>query len=158
MDEIYELEYSLNENSKLPIKTAPCVAIDWPPKLAMDLALGDTHDHVIEVYGLTADQLDSILHNPAFRREVAKHEREIRENGVSFKQKARVQAEEYLIEIHNLINDPLVPPSVKLDAIKSVTKWAGLEPAPEKAQTQNVTNVQVNNKIEFCWQNEAAAV
>ena len=52
----------------------------------------------------------------------------MREKGLTFKLKARAQAEELLTTSYLLIHDPAVSPAVKADLIKSTVKWAGLEP------------------------------
>jgi hypothetical protein len=52
----------------------------------------------------------------------------VQEKGLTFKLKARAQAEELLTTSYLLIHDPAVSPAVKADLIKSTVKWAGLEP------------------------------
>jgi hypothetical protein len=52
----------------------------------------------------------------------------VRDKGLTFKLKARAQAEELLTTSWLLIHDPAVSPAVKADLIKSTVKWAGLEP------------------------------
>lgn len=56
---------------------------------------------------------------------------EVRDKGLTFKLKARAQAEELLTTSWLLIHDPAVSPAVKADLIKSTVKWAGLEPKNE---------------------------
>lgn len=66
--------------------------------------------------------------DPVFLRKVADFRDEIRDKGVTFRLKARTQAEELLKTSWMLIHDPVVSPAVKADLIKSTVKWAGLEP------------------------------
>ena len=47
---------------------------------------------------------------------------------MTFKLKARAQAEELLTTSWTLIHSPDVSPAVKADLIKSTVKWGGLEP------------------------------
>lgn len=119
----------------------------WPPRLPFDLALGiDGIDILSQRYDLTRSEIEAFSLVPSFRMEVDKHLREIRENGVSFKEKAKVQAEEYLMKLHDIVVDPDAPASVRLDGIKSVVKWAGYEPKETKeGQAQQPQfNIQIN--------------
>lgn len=148
-----ELDALLKENQI--IEALPVVK--WPPKLAFDMAMGESYDTLKTTYELSDLEFERIKLNPAFRREVAAHEAEIREHGVTFKTKAKIQAEMYLEALHDIIEDPLAPASVKLDAIKAVVKWAEYEPKPVPATS--ITNNNNNNnltKIEICWQSGEA--
>jgi hypothetical protein len=63
-----------------------------------------------------------------FLKKVDHYRTEIRDKGMTFRLKARAQAEELLGTSYLLIHDPSVSPAVKADLIKSTVKWAGLEP------------------------------
>lgn len=131
----------------------PQKPIKWPPKLAFDIALGGTsYDDLQAHYNLSDLELERILVHPTFRREVVNHEKEIRDNGVTFKSKAKVQAELYLENLHDIITGVDTPPSVKLDAIKSIVQWAGYQPKTDAP----ATNIQ--QKIEICWQTDDKTV
>jgi hypothetical protein len=71
---------------------------------------------------------------------------EVREKGITFKLKARAQAEELLTTSWLLIHDPVVSPAVKADLIKSTVKWAGLEPkdSPETANAGGGVKITIN--------------
>lgn len=120
----------------------------WPARLSFDLAMGESDDSICEIYGLGAYELKRIKENGAFRREVAEHKREIQEHGVTFRAKARLQAEEYLLNIDDLVQSPDVPASVKLEAIKSVVRWGGLDPGPSNKPEGGP---MISNKIEVSW-------
>ena len=47
---------------------------------------------------------------------------------MTFRLKARAQAEELLTTSWTMIHSPEVSPAVKADLIKSTVKWGGLEP------------------------------
>jgi len=66
-----------------------------------------------------------------FLKKVEHYREEVREKGLTFKLKARAQAEELLTTSWMLIHDPAVSPAVKADLIKSTVKWGGLEPKNE---------------------------
>ena len=121
----------------------------WPPRLSFDMAMGESDERLCHLHNITSDDLTSLRLNPTFRREVAKHEKEVRDNGLTFRAKARVQAEMYLEDLHELVTAVDTPASVRLDAIKSVVKWGDLEPVPQSSSTQSIT--QNNMKIEIAW-------
>lgn len=105
----------------------------WTNRLAMDLALmlegsGETVDEVLVRHDKTKDDLLIFVEDPVFEKRVAEYRDEIRDKGVTFRMKARAQAEELLTTSWVLIHAPDVSPSVKADLIKSTVKWAGLEP------------------------------
>jgi hypothetical protein len=66
--------------------------------------------------------------DPVFLKKVEHYRTEIRDKGMTFRLKARAQAEELLTTSWLLIHDPIVSPAVKADLIKSTVKWANLEP------------------------------
>ncbi len=119
----------------------------WDPRLVMDLAIQvDDELTILERYNLSKGQLRQLLETPAFKRELAVAVRDVRNDGVTFKAKARVQAETYLEVLDGLVYDTETPAGVRLDAIKSAVKWGGLEPKDEKNEGglgQSV-NIQIN--------------
>lgn len=124
-------------------KTSP-----WDPRLVVDLALEiDAIPTILERYGLTEDAFNALSEVPAFRRELALTMREVREEGLSFASKARVQAETYLEELDRMVYAPDTPAGVRLDCIKSVVTWGRLLPQEAKTDTTNATQVVVNINI-----------
>jgi hypothetical protein len=124
-------------------KTSP-----WDPRLVVDLALEiDAIPTILERYGLTEDAFNTLSEVPAFRRELALTMREVREDGLSFASKARVQAETYLEELDRMVYAPDTPAGVRLDCIKSVVTWGRLLPQEAKQDTTNATQVVVNINI-----------
>lgn len=119
----------------------------WDPRFVLELAIGvDSLEDILDRYGIPPDRYSSLVELPAFRRELAATIRDVRENGATFKAKARVQAESYLEIVDELVYSEEVPAGVRLDAIKSLVKWGGLEPKEEKDAGlggQSV-NIQIN--------------
>jgi len=132
--------------SLLPVQAWLAAPAPWNPRLAFDVALGEDPHVLCERYALTPDALDALFCTTAFRREVADHQKQIREDGVTFRQKAKVQAEMYLEVLDQLVNDMDVSPATRLDAIKSTIKWADLEPKVDKAAQSSMPqfNIQIN--------------
>ncbi len=105
----------------------------WHPKMVLELALGvEEPDDVLARYGVNEAEWRAIEPNPAFRRELAEMSRQVQEEGLSFKAKARIQAESYLMDLDAMVADRETPPSVRLEAIKSAVRWGELEPKKEK--------------------------
>ena len=69
-------------------------------------------------------------------REVDTHRKTVVNEGITFRLKAKLQAETYLQNVDELIHDPDTSPAVRLDAIKSVVKWAQYE-GDDKAATDS---------------------
>jgi len=113
--------------------TLPINHTKWSDRLAFDVALtlegsGETLQEVMTRHNISANDVLRFNQDPVFLKKVDHYRTDIRDNGITFKLKARAQAEELLTTSWFLIHDPAVSPSVKADLIKSTVKWAGLEP------------------------------
>jgi hypothetical protein len=89
---------------------------------------GETLQEVVTRHKINATDILDFNKDPIFLKKVEHYQGEVREKGLTFKLKARAQAEELLTTSYLLIHDPAVSPAVKADLIKSTVKWAGLEP------------------------------
>ena len=108
----------------------------WNDRLAFDVALtlegsGETLQEIMGRHNITPNDILAYNADPIFLKKVEHYRGEVREKGLTFKLKARAQAEELLTTSWLLIHDPAVSPAVKADLIKSTVKWAGLEPKTE---------------------------
>lgn len=97
----------------------------WHPRLPFDVAIGDSVGVLLDRYCLSREELDSYLLNSLFCSEVEAHRQGLVDDGVTFKTKARLQAEEYLANVDDIINDKTASAATRLEAIKSVVSWAG---------------------------------
>jgi len=112
--------------------TLPLHHTKWSDRLAFDVALalegsGESMDEIKDRHHVTASDLLVFNKDPVFLKTVDRYREDIRDNGITFKLKARAQAEELLTTSWGLIHSPDVSPAVKADLIKSTVKWAGLE-------------------------------
>ena len=124
-------------------------ANQWDPRLILDLALGiDDTRQVLERYGLTDNDYIVLCGSREFRQELAVTIRDVHENGLPFRAKARVQAEAYLEVINDLVYNETTPATTKLEAIRSTVRWANLEPKEDKTDSGN-TQAQINVSINF---------
>lgn len=111
----------------------------WTDRLAFDVALclegsGESLDEIKQRHHIDASDLLTFNKDSVFLKRVETYRDEIREKGLTFRLKARAQAEELLTTSYMLIHDPAVSPAVKADLIKSTVKWAGLEPKNNEEQ------------------------
>jgi len=118
----------------------------WDPRLILDLAIGvDGLDEILPRYELAEEEFLILSGTKAFRRELAITMRDVRENGIPFTQKAKVQAESYLEIIDDLVYNNATPANTRLEAIRSMVKWGKLEPQKEaKDDALNATQINVN--------------
>lgn len=105
----------------------------WTDRLAFDVALclegsGESLDEIKDRHKIDANDLLVFNRDSVFLKRVESYREEVKEKGLTFRLKARAQAEELLTTSYMLIHDPAVSPAVKADLIKSTVKWAGLEP------------------------------
>lgn len=120
----------------------------WNDRLAFDVALtlegsGETLQEVITRHNISANDILMFNTDRVFLKKVEGYRTEVREKGLTFKLKARAQAEELLTTSWLLIHDPAVSPAVKADLIKSTVKWAGLEPKDAGPQDNGTGGVKI---------------
>jgi len=113
--------------------TLPLNHTKWSDRLAFDVALtlegsGESMNEVIARHKISMHDVLDYNQDPVFLKKVEHYRDEIRAKGMTFRLKARAQAEELLTTSWMLIHNDGVSPAVKADLIKSTVKWAGLEP------------------------------
>jgi len=123
---------------RLPLEYHP-----WSDRLAMDIALvlessGESIDEVMIRHNITIDELGRYNSDPIFLKKVGHLREEVRTKGMTFRLKARAQAEELLTTSWTLIHSNDVSAAVKADLIKSTVKWGGLEP------TKDITGADIS--------------
>ena len=138
LNDIFDIPAELIELPELSPPT-PVLPNRWPPQLVFDLALGleDNYEVLATRYDLTPQTIERLFTLPKFRQEVASLSVELRESNAQFKYKAKAQAETYLNDMDDLMNDRETPPSIKLAIFQAMTKLGDLEPKPEPQQLQN---------------------
>jgi hypothetical protein len=121
-------------------------SLSYPPTLPVEIALRvGTVKEICEGYGLAKPDWDRLKADPVFVDHLARVVDSLKKEGMSFKLKAQLQAEELLKKSWSMIFAPMdeVPANVKADLLKSTVRWAGLE--PEKgASTQVTVPLQIN--------------
>ncbi len=128
--------------------TLPLHHTKWSDRLAFDIALtlegsGETLQEVMTRHKIAASDIIAFNTDKVFLKKVEHYRGEIQEKGLTFKLKARAQAEELLTTSWMLIHDPAVSPAVKADLIKSTVKWGGLEPKVEVGNESGTGGVRI---------------
>ena len=127
---------------------SPLAHTKWSDRLAFDIALrlegsGEDLNEIIQRHRINASDLFTFNTDPVFLKKVESYRNDIRDKGMTFRLKARAQAEELLTTSWLLIHSPDVSPAVKADLIKSTVKWGGLEPKNDVAETGGGNSVRI---------------
>ncbi|TXH10866.1 MAG: hypothetical protein E6R04_04185 [Spirochaetes bacterium] len=102
--------------------------ISYPVSLPIELALNEhPAGDICRSYGMSVDDLTRLMEDPVFSAALKNARNMLKKEGVSFKLKAKMQAEELLKTSWGIIHDPRSPHSVRADLIKSTVKWAGYD-------------------------------
>jgi hypothetical protein len=102
-------------------------------RLAVELAMRmEPPEDIFPRYGYNVAGAAELMESPAFTVLLGKIGTEIRENGLSFRMKAKAISEELLPHALDMATDPLCSSAVRADLIKWAAKVAGNEPAPAK--------------------------
>ena len=125
----------------------------WPPTLPIELALKTASPADLrQEYGYSQPEWDALRGNPVFLRELAGACELVRQEGMSFKLKAKLIAEENLKEVFKLTRDPDCPAQVRGKLIELTARWAGFDPRTNGedavngggALNANMLNIQIN--------------
>jgi len=104
----------------------------WTAAFVVDVALGTSDDVLCSTYELQDHELQWIKDDPGFIVQLAAIQKELDKEGVSFRLKARLQAEELLATSWALIHSPATPATVKAGLIKDTVRWAGWDAPPQE--------------------------
>jgi len=105
----------------------------WPAQLPVALAMDlEDESQILARFGISPERFNLLKPLPAFRKALAEAQRDLRENGHTFKLKARGIAEDYLDQLYLDLHNPTVGITTKVDVFKYLTKVGGLEPLPQK--------------------------
>lgn len=136
----------LDRDSKDP------TSLVWPPTLPIELALKTATPAELRIeYGYTDEEWHELRANPTFLKELAGACELVRKEGMSFKLKAKLIAEENLKEVFRMTRDPACPAAVRGKLIELTARWAGFDPRTNGeevigggALNSNSLNIQIN--------------
>lgn len=121
--------------ARLPPGYVPKSGADltFDPRLAYELALEvEAPSAVFARYGMSEADAAALIAKPAFVATIQRYREEIQASGVSFRLKAKIQAEDLLTHSYILATDPETPSAVRADLIKWTARMADLEPKQDK--------------------------
>lgn len=124
--------------------------LGWPPTFPIEIAMRVAPlQEICLAHNITREEWTRLRADPGFQNTLAGYVKLLRDEGTSFKLKARIQAEELLKTSWELIHGVDTPAAVKADLIKHTIRFAGLDASIEqKAQANgggsNANNFQIN--------------
>lgn len=125
------------EHQQARLAALPAIYKTAHERMAVELAMGmDEPVDVFERYGYTADQGIALMDTPAFAATLERISKEVQSNGLTFRAKARVQAEALLEHSFEIATDPDAPAAVRADLIKWTAKVGDLEPRKEADESK----------------------
>lgn len=102
--------------------------IGFPAMLPMELAMKvATPASIQAAYGITRERFREMIAHPVFQKAYAEAVEALKVEGMSFKVKAKMQAEAFLATSFKMVQNPLVSESVRADLIKNTVRWAGYD-------------------------------
>lgn len=145
-------------DERLPgYRPTPASELTFDPRIAYEIALAvDSPTAVFAKYGISQEHAVRLATNAAFGATLRKYQEEISASGISFKLKAKIQAEDLLTHSYLMATDPEVPPAVRADLIKWTARVAGLEPKEKDSGAGGAGGFTLN--ISFAGEPAAATV
>lgn len=135
-----------------PLAPSDPARIGYPPTFPFEIALRTSGTRQIcEAYNIGQDEWELIRFDPLFLADLDRATKIVAEEGMSFKIKAKLQAEELLKTSWRTIHDPTTPPNVRADLIKATMRWAEYDNGPAKGEYAAAgggrfsINIQFNN-------------
>ena len=116
-----------------PVNPSDPARLGYPPTLPIEIAMRTSSTRAVcEAYGITEDEWDLIRFDPVFLSDLQRAADMLKEEGMSFRIKAKLQAEELLKSSWRMIHDPNAPPAVRADLIKATMRWAQYDVPPSQ--------------------------
>jgi hypothetical protein len=153
--ELGSVSAMLAEPSRAVVPIAPSdpARLGYPPTFPFEIAMRtSTTRQICEAYNISRDEWDLIRHEPSFLGDLERAMKIVAEEGMSFKIKAKLQAEELLKTSWRTIHDAATPPNVRADLIKATMRWAEYDTPPNKdvaiggaGRAAFQINIQFNN-------------
>jgi hypothetical protein len=120
-------------------------SLSFPAMLPYELVMKtDTPAHICHAYGITRDEFAVLVNHPVFIKAYQEALEALKVEGMSFKVKARLQAEAYLDTAFVLATSEGTSDAVRADIIKNTVRWAGYDAkAADSGQSANF-NILIN--------------
>lgn len=127
------------------------VSTNWVEELAFEVALEYFAPEDLQLkFELSPQRYQRITSVPEFKRAVADYRREIDDEGIAFKLRARKCAELMLEEIHEMAFDQRVDAKTRLEAMKTMCHYAGYDMKTAEdgggIKVQIISNLSLNDQ------------
>lgn len=120
----------------------------YPPTFPVEIALRVAPlQKICQEYGISHEEWLVLKEDPVFKRDLMAAVEMVKKDGMSFKLKAQLQADELLKTSWKMIHSSQeeVPASVRADLLKFTVRAAGYaEPAEKANANQNTLQIQIN--------------
>lgn len=127
------------------IETRNPADLGFPPMLPLELALKIAPPaQICAHYGITREQFAAIIAHPVFVKSYQEAVEQLKVDGMSFKMKAKMQAEGFLATSFAMVTNPATSDAVRADLIKNTVRWAGYDAKAAEVGTGNSFNIQIN--------------
>ena len=83
---------------------------------------------VLEADMISIEFAEMAFKDPLFVTKTKRYAKDLVENGFSFKEKARIIAEDGLLIAHKILHDNVAPANVRLKALENLVEWSDLAP------------------------------
>jgi hypothetical protein len=121
--------------------------LGYPPTFPVEIALRTSSTRSLcEAYGIDEDEWELIRHEPLFLADLKRALEMLQQEGMSFKVKARLQAESLLQTSWREIHSPETPPAIRAKLIEATVRWAGWDSPAQgaAATTGNGFSININ--------------
>lgn len=140
-----------------PVAPSDPARLGYPPTFPFEIAMRTSSTRAIcEAYNISEAEWELIRHDPTFLGDLERAVKIVAQEGMSFKIKAKLQAEELLKTSWRTIHDPATPSNVRADLIKATMRWAEYDTPP--AANATVAGGRGSFSININFQNSNAAV
>jgi len=107
---------------------------DLPENFFLSVAVGvQPFEDILRMHEIPADDGDELAADPIFQQRLLAAQELVEDSGQAFRARCRVIANDALPHIRALLRDTATPPSVQLEAFKTIAKYGKLEPEPPSA-------------------------
>jgi hypothetical protein len=125
------------------------LAGNWVQEFAFEVALGYFTPEELQLkYNLSPEQYAHVSTLAPFRKAVGDYRREIDDEGIAFRLRARKAAEDILTELHSMAFNQTLDAPHRLKAMEMLCKYAGFETKREDTnqgvKLQIFTNLSLN--------------
>lgn len=123
----------------------PLEAIEaYPATLPIEIALRVAPlEDICAEYGISLQRWFELREDPVFQHDLTRAVALVKQEGMTVKMKAQLQADELLKTNWRMIHDPTVPASVRADLSKFTFRVAGLTEPPKDNDARNAPPLMI---------------